>query len=390
MMIHEGCWNPPTGNRTIFDFVSFLDGCNLTEKQLWEKLSCVTASVSEQIPIDRLAQNSLCNWSTAGDCPVVGVIPVSLYGLDAVTPEAYNTGISSFNEALAWSIQQSIDDAESRQSTMLDFSRAYLQGAMSLAKSSAVGAAICYGVGLRAARLMQCAGIDKLAIEIFLRHFGLKFSLMGSNANLYDICRDPVQVALVDWMQAKPKLRLQRRTTFIRRAFRVEGKLQGKHVELCSTMQSKELENLLALCTRLGVALPTAQRFLQLYGIDSVAAYNLARRFLRKSSRRRIPVAIPRANKTELIVQVCKSLMERALDGPYTTAMLIEAFMWAALAAVRITRVDNAVGSEGFWITWLEKKTFRYLQSLAYYCGADDSCSAKNNVMGAEPNNVAV
>lgn len=144
-----------------------------------------------------------------------------------------------------------------------------------------------------------------------------------------------------------------------------------------------EIARLLEACAELGVSLPTAQRLLQLYGRSSGSAYNEARQYLRHSQAKKAPAYIPRSRKIGQIIQVCKSLMERALDGPYTTSMLIEAFMWSALAAIRVTGVDNTKGREGFWITWLEKKMQNYLRTLVNYCGADSCSSAENNSLGA-------
>ena len=368
------------------DFICGFEACEKAERELWSTLSFLNSasqSVLAQSPINGLGIHALFEFGEDGNRPHVGVVPFDLQEVMAITPSAYNAAVLSIRAALAWSAAQSLDADQTSQTVMADFSRIYMRNAMNLAKISPVGAAVCYGVGLRVAQLMQSAGTDRLSLEVLVRNFQLKFSFLGEIEGIHDDCRDPVQLAFVDWIQARPKMRLEKRNAYVQRAFRVTGIVTGKFITTPIEKLDGEVDRLLNACAELGVSLPTAQRFLQLYGKSSGNAYNVARQYLRHSQAKKAPSYIPRSRKIGQIIQVCKSLMERALDGSYTTSVLIEAFMWSALAAIKVTGVDNTKGREGFWITWLEKKMQNYLRLLTGHCGADSSGSAENNSLGA-------
>jgi hypothetical protein len=368
------------------DFICGFAACEKAEIELWSAaaaLNSASPSVLAQSPINGLGIHALCKFGDEENRPYVGVVPFDLREVMAITPNAYNAAAFSIRAALAWSATQSLDADQPSQTVMADFARIYMRNAANLAKISPVGAAVCYGVGLRVAQLMQSAGTDRLSIEVLVRNFHLKFSFLGEIEGIHDDCRDPVQLAFVDWMQARPKMRLEKRNAYVQRAFRVTGTETGNFIAAPMGEVESDIDRLLEACAELGVSLPTAQRLLQLYGRSSGSAYNEARQYLRHSQAKKAPAYIPRSRKIGQIIQVCKSLMERALDGPYTTSMLIEAFMWSALAAIRVTGVDNTKGREGFWITWLEKKMQNHLRTLVNYCGADSCGSAKNNSLGA-------
>lgn len=368
------------------DFADGLTACEKAENELWStvaSLNSASQSVLAQSPINGLGIHALFKFYEDGNRPYVGVVPFDLREVMAITPNAYNAAVFSIRAALTWSATQSLDADQPSQTVMADFARIYMRNAANLAKISPVGAAVCYGVGLRVAQLMQSAGTDRLSIEVLVRNFQLKFSFLGEIEGIHDDCRDPVQLAFVDWMQASPKMRLEKRNAYVQRAFRVTGIVTGKFINTPIEELDGEVDRLLNGCAELGVSLPTAQRFLQLYGKSSGEAYNEARQYLRHSQTKKAPSYIPRSRKIGQIIQVCKSLMERALDGSYTTSTLIEAFMWSALSAIRVTGVDNTKGHEGFWITWLEKKMQNYLRTLVNHCGADSCGSAENNVQGA-------
>lgn len=368
------------------DFTCGFTTCERAETELWStvaSLNSASPSVLAQSPINGVGIYALSKFVEEGTRPHLGVIPFDLREVKAVTPKAYNEGVFSTRAALAWSATQSLDADRNSQTVMSGFSRIYMQNATNLAKISPVGAAVCYGVGLRVAQLMQSSETDRLAIEVLVQHFQLKFSFLGEIEDIHEDCRDPAQLAFIDWMQAQPKMRLEKRTAYVQHAFRVKGALTGSFIATPIEEIDGEIARLLEACAELGVSLPTAQRLLQLYGRSSGSAYNEARQYLRHCQAKKAPAYIPRSRKIGQIIQVCKSLMERALDGPYTTSMLIEAFMWSALAAIRVTGVDNTKGREGFWITWLEKKMQNHLRTLVNYCGADSCGSAKNNPLGA-------
>ncbi len=368
------------------DFICGFEACEKAERELWSTLSFLNSasqSVLAQSPINGLGIHALCKFGDEENRPHVGVVPFGLREVMAITPNAYNAAVFSIRAALTWSADQSLDADQPSQTVMADFARIYMRNAANLAKISPVGAAVCYGVGLRVAQLMQSDGTDRLSIEVLVRNFQLKFYFLGEIEGIHDDCRDPVQLAFVDWMQASPKMRLEKRNAYVQRAFRVTGIVTGKFINTPIEELDGEVDRLLNGCAELGVSLPTAQRFLQLYGKSSGEAYNEARQYLRHSQTKKAPSYIPRSRKIGQIIQVCKSLMERALDGSYTPSTLIEAFMWSALSAIRVTGVDNTKGHEGFWITWLEKKMQNYLRTLVNHCGADRRGSAENNVQGA-------
>lgn len=368
------------------DFINGFAACEKAENELWStvaSLNSASQSVLAQSPINGLGIHALFKFGEDGNRPYVGVVPFDLREVMASTPGAYNAAVFSIRAALAWSATQSLDADQSSQTVMVDFSRIYMLNVVNLAKISPVGAAVCYGVGLRVAQLIQSIGTDRLSVEVLVRNFHLKFSFLGEIEEIHEDCRDPAQLAFVDWMQARPKMRLEKRTAYVQHAFRVKGALTGSFIATPIEEIDGEIDRLLEACAELGVSLPTAQRLLQLYGRSSGSAYNEARQYLRHSQAKKAPAYIPRSRKIGQIIQVCKSLMERALDGPYTTSMLIEAFMWSALAAIRVTGVDNTKGREGFWITWLEKKMQNYLQTLVNYRGADNCGPAENNSLGA-------
>lgn len=376
---------------TEFQFSQVLQKTQEVEYALW----CVLGNFGEGSfsdlqgsPINGVAVGALKEFLEKPSDLMVGIIPFYVKNFFPFTAEACNSGCHTLEEALFWADKQNSLSSPEVESPLQTFSRKYLLEAAKLALISPVGAQICFGIDHVSARALFRAGFDRWSVEILVRHFNLRFSLSGSDEALWDEFRDPVQVALVDWLLTSPKQRLVQREKFLRTVFRFADLPAGKHQSQDGVMQTADANQMLACCAAMGVALPTTQRFLQLYGMGEKEAYNAARRWLRRSKSRSAPRHLPSADRRGLLVQICRGLMNRALDGPYTTGMVIEAFMWASLAALQILRLGPIQGYEGFWVTWIEKRMQCYLRKLAIpttnLCGAGGHNSAKNNVMGAE------
>lgn len=337
-------------------------------------------------PIKGISVKALEQFFKENEWLAVGVIPFYVKKFLPLTPEAYNSGCHTLAEALLWAEKQNILPEGGENSALHAFSRAYFMEAGKLAGISSVGARVCFGIDHATARLMFLPGFDRWSVEMFLRHFKLHFSIIGSEETLRNDFRDPVQMALVDLLLASPKQRHAQRIKFLRTAFKCSPFPTGTHQSLDVATLKENEHQVLTWCAAIGVALPTARRFLQLYGLEEKEAYNVARRTLRRVQPRSSPKHLPRSKNGELLLQICRCLLNRALDGPYTTTMLIEAFMWASLASVQIVRLGSIRGFEGYWITWIEKRMQGYLRTLAALpdnlCGADEFCSAKNNVLG--------
>mgnify|MGYP001183379909 FL=1 len=337
-------------------------------------------------PIKGISVKALEQFFKENEWLAVGVIPFYVKKFLPLTPEAYNSGCHTLAEALLWAEKQNILPEGGENSALHAFSRAYFMEAGKLAGISSVGVRVCFGIDHATARLMFLPDFDRWSVEMFLRHFKLSFSIIGSEETLRDDFRDPVQMALVDLLLASPKQRHVQRIKFLRTAFKCSPFPTGTHQSQDVATLKEHEHQVLTWCAAIGVALPTARRFLQLYGLEEKEAYNVARRTLRRVQPRSSPKHLPRSKNGELLLQICRCLLNRALDGPYTTTMLIEAFMWASLASVQIVRLGSIRGFEGYWITWIEKRMQGYLRMLAALpdnlCGADEFCSAKNNVLG--------
>lgn len=340
-----------------------LQAVTKTESELWSTMAATNFDSQMCCPIGRAAVASLVNSANAGILPAVGIVPFSIRGVVPLTPQAHNAGIHSLTEALVWSSNQPIGQETVLHDAMLSFSRVYMRGAIDLAKRSLIGAVVCYGLEPGTARLMQWGGIDRLAVEVLVRNFQIRYSFLGAYESLHDCCRDPVQVALIDWMQAPAKLRTQRRIEYLRKAFRATGS-EREQLMLGTDEQNQEIGELLGSCAALGVALPSIQRFAQMCGVKSEDAYNMARRLVRQNHSTRPQPFRARPQTVSLAVQICNSLLVRAIDSSFTPAMVVEAFLWSSLAAVQIARLDCIRGREGYWITWFEKRMHRELSRL--------------------------
>lgn len=375
------------------DFAQCLQKTREVERFIWWRLATSDGesfSDLQESSINGIVMEALKEFFKENKDLEVGVIPFYVKNLLPITPEAHNSGCHTLAEALRWAETQDHLPATEVSSPLQAISREYLLEAGRMASLSSVGARVCFGTDHAATRAMLCPGFDRWSVEVFLRHFKLQFSLIGTDEGLWRDSRDPVQLAFSDWLLASPKKRLAQRRRFLRTVFKFTDLPVGKHRLLDGEQAKNNANQIVLCCAEIGIALPTTQRFLQLYGIQGKDAYNVARRCLRRSQPHRSPLYLPCAKQGAVLVQICKFLTNRALDGTYTTTTLIEAFMWASLTSVQIVRVGPVLGYEGFWITWLEKRMQGYLRALVNYCGADDTCSAKNNVMGAKSDYVAV
>lgn len=356
------------------------------ERSFWWRLATSgEGSFSDQqgSPINGLALEVLKEFFKENNDLEVGVVPFCVKNIFPITPEACNSGCHTLAEALLWAEKQDHIPAAEVSSPLQAISREYLLEAGRMASLSPAGVRVCFGTDHATTRALLCPDFDRWSVEVFLRHFKPQFSLIGTDEVLWCDFRDPVQLAFSDWLLASPKKRLVQRDRFLRTAFESTGLPAGQHQSLDGEQAKDNAYQIALCCAEMGVALPTTQRFLQLYGMKGKDAYNAARRCLRRSHPHSSPLYWPCAKRGALLVQVCKFLTNRALDGAYTTTTLIEAFMWASLASVQIVRVGQIRGYEGFWITWLEKRMQGYLRALVTYCGADDSGSAENNSLGA-------
>ena len=375
------------------DFAQCLQKTREVERSIWWRLATSDGESFSDLqgsPINGIVMEALKEFFKENKDLEVGVIPFYVKNLLPITSEAHNSGCHTLAEALRWAETQDCLPAAEVPSPLQAISREYLLEALRMTSVSSVGARVCFGTDRATTRTLLCPGFDRWSVEVFLRHFKLQFSLIGTDELLWCDFRDPVQLALSDWLLASPKNRLAQRSRFLRTAFDFTDLPTGKHQSLDGENEKEGANQIAICCAEMGIALPTTQRFLQLYGMKGKDAYNAARRCLRRSQPHRSPLYLPYAKRGEVLVQICKVLMNRALDGAYTTTTLIEAFIWASLASVQIVRVGPVRDYEGFWITWLEKRMQGYLRALVNYCGADDTCSAKNNAMGAKSDYVAV
>lgn len=373
----------------IPQFSQSLQKVQKAEQSLWSLLANSAGwsySDLQGCPINGIALGVLRDFFKEDANLTVGVIPFCVRNFHPLTAEAYNSGCQTFAETLLWAGKQDSFPPEAVNSALQAFVRKYLVEVNKLATISSVGAQVCFGIDHATARALLLSDFDRWTAEIFVRHFQPQFSLIGADESLREDFRDPVQSAFVDWLMAPPKQKNVQRNKFLRTAFRFTDLPAGKHQPQDFALQQEDARQVLACCAAFGVALPTAQRLLQLYGLEEKAAYNLARRSLRRSQPRNSLPHLSRSKRETDQVQICRLLMNRALDSSYTTTTLIEAFIWASLASVQIVRLGPVQGYEGFWVTWIEKRMQGYLRMLAALpdnlCGADEFCSAKDNVLG--------
>ena len=211
---------------TEFQFSQVLQKTQEVEYALW----CVLGNFGEGSfsdlqgsPINGVAVGALKEFLEKPSDLMVGIIPFYVKNFFPFTAEACNSGCHTLEEALFWADKQNSLSSPEVESPLQTFSRKYLLEAAKLALISPVGAQICFGIDHVSARALFRAGFDRWSVEILVRHFNLRFSLSGSDEALWDEFRDPVQVALVDWLLTSPKQRLVQREKFLRTVFRFAG-----------------------------------------------------------------------------------------------------------------------------------------------------------------------
>lgn len=361
--------------------------CGETEKKLWNYIATAEPGARAPLVLSSKKRTQLLSLLARG--PLVGVVPFNIHSFSALTAEAKNEGVGSLCEALMWCANQTSFPRDYVNPVGIEFSRSFLTGALEMAQISAVGASVIFGLDKQTARLMHLCKLDRWAIEVFLRHFTLQYELVGIQEELKEDFQDPVHSAFFTWLEATPKSRNVYRDIFLKKMFRLNGSADIIVLDADNEAEkTQKVWNTLKECYSLGTSFPTAKRIAELYGIDSNEAYKRARRVFRERNKERYGVCLPRGNKGVLLLQVCRSLMERSLRGTCSTSMLVEAWMWAALISVRIMRHDKVVCHEGIWLTLLGKQMRFYLSNLVSgktNKGGEAKCrSAVNNQQGEE------
>lgn len=277
-------------------------------------------------------------------------------------PACAMPGSCSLMEALLWSQRQlDTNPFKGTRDHRSLFATAYLDWALSLAKSSPALCAVCTGLAIMDCRLLGSQQVDRSTIRTMLEHFKVHFAWRNGTHPV--IARESIQSLL---KATTPKATKQAYRRLLSKTFRTH---QG-----CGLLIQTPFDNPANAGVSLlnsfspfgGLQLGTAQRFLEVLGLSEDEAQNTARRHCTpKDMIKASCCSLPEREQLELLKELCSCLTMEALRERHTREDIIDVFCAACMESVRlIIKPDPTPKEICFWICWLEKKLRGCLKRL--------------------------